>query len=44
MFDNNLVHTVVDRKDLDRNTVELRVNLLLTRGHGCYFPLPLNQP
>jgi len=34
MFDKNLVHAIIGGKDLDRGSAELKVNLLLTGGHG----------
>jgi hypothetical protein len=34
MLDENLVHAIIGRKDLDCGSVELRANLVLTRGHG----------
>jgi len=34
MFDKNLVDVIIDGKDLDCGSAELRVNLVLTRGHG----------
>jgi hypothetical protein len=33
-FDKNLVHPIIDGKDLDCGSAELSVNLVLTRGHG----------
>ena len=44
MFDKNLVHAIIGGKDLDCGSAELRVNLVLTPGHGSllldlyYFP------
>jgi len=43
MFDKNLVHAIVGEKDpggkvLDCGSAELRVNLVLTRGHGRVPP------
>lgn len=34
VFDKNLVHPIISGKNLDRGPAELRVNLVLTRGHG----------
>jgi hypothetical protein len=34
MFDKNLVHAFIGGKHLDCGSAELRVNLVLTRGHG----------
>ena len=34
MFDKNLVHALIDGKDLDCGSAELSVNPVLTRGHG----------
>jgi hypothetical protein len=34
MFDENLVDAIVGGEDLDCGSAELRVNLVLTRGHG----------
>ena len=34
MFDQDLVDTIVDGKNLDCGPAELRVNLVLTGGHG----------
>src|SRR5208283_3558952 len=34
MFDKNLVHAIIGGKDLDCGSAELRVHLVLTRGHG----------
>ena len=34
MFDENLVHAIINGKDLDCGSAELSVNLVLTRGHG----------
>jgi len=34
MFDKNLVHAIIGGKDLDCDSAELSVNLVLTRGHG----------
>src|SRR5438105_129267 len=34
MFDENLVHAIINGKDLDWGSAELSVNLVLTRGHG----------
>ena len=34
MFDENLVHAIIDGKHLDCGLAELSVNLVLTRGHG----------
>jgi hypothetical protein len=36
MFDQQLIHTIVGSKDLNRGSAELSVNLVLTRGHGSY--------
>jgi hypothetical protein len=37
MFDKNLIHAIIGGKDLDCGSVELSVNLVLTRGHGSLF-------
>jgi hypothetical protein len=34
MLDKNLVHAIIGDKDLDCGSAELRVILVLTRGHG----------
>jgi hypothetical protein len=34
MFDKNLVHAIIGGKGLHCSSAELRVNLVLTRGHG----------
>src|SRR6266496_3966301 len=39
MFDKNLVHAIIGGKDLDCGSAELRVNLVLTRGHGYLLDL-----
>ena len=38
MFDKNLVHAIIGGKDLYCGSAELRVNLVLTRGHGSLLP------
>src|SRR5438128_11298757 len=34
MFDENLIHAIINGKDLDGGSAELSVNLVLARGHG----------
>jgi len=44
MFDKNLVHAIIGGKDLDCGSVELRVNLEWTRGHGSRLLRPMILP
>jgi hypothetical protein len=38
MFDEQLVHAIVDGKHLHRGPAELRVSLGWMRGHGTFLP------